>query len=62
MKIEEVLDHPWIIGTDINIKELRRKSNENSDAIMKFVAYSNVDLDKIKENSPRAAENSIFMA
>ena len=42
--IQEVLDHPWIVGNDINIKELRRKSNENSDKIMQFMAYSNVDL------------------
>ncbi len=62
MKIEEVLEHPWIVGSDINIIQLRRKSNENADEIMKFVAYSNVDLDKIKENSPKAAQSSMFMA
>lgn len=47
MTIEEVLDHPWIIGDDVNIRDLRRKSSEGGDKIMQFVAYSNVDLQKI---------------
>ena len=59
--IEEVLDHPWIIGNDVNIRELRRKSNDMGDKVMQFVAYSNVDMQKIQENSPRAAENATFM-
>lgn len=42
--IQEVLDHPWIVGDDVNIRDLRRKSNENADKIMQFVAYSNTDL------------------
>lgn len=56
------MDHPWIIGNDVNIRDLRRKSNENADKIMQFMAYSNVDMQKIQENSPRAAENSTFIS
>jgi len=29
---------------------------------MQFMAYSNVDMQKIQENSPRAAENSTFIS
>lgn len=37
---------------------LRRKSADMHDQVMEFVAYSNVTIEKIKENSPRAAERS----
>jgi serine/threonine protein kinase len=45
IKIKDVLDHPWIIGDDKKIMELRRKSNECDDEVLKFVAYSNTDTD-----------------
>jgi len=31
-----------------------------NDQVMQFVAYSNVNIEKVKENSPRAAEKSGF--
>lgn len=31
-----------------------------NDAVLQFVAYSNVNIDKVKENSPRAAERGGF--
>ena len=34
IKIEEVLDHPWIIGKDENIRMLRRKSNDLGDKVL----------------------------
>ncbi len=37
---------------------LRRKSADMEDQVMEFVAYSNVTVEKVKENSPRAAEKS----
>lgn len=43
IKIDDVLDHPWIIGDDKKIMDLRRKSQDNNDAVLKFVAYSNTD-------------------
>jgi hypothetical protein len=30
------------------------------DKVMEFVAYSNVNLEKVRENSPRAAEREGF--
>lgn len=58
--IKTVLDHKWITGQDQAIRELRRKSQDANDQVMQFVAYSNVNIEKVKENSPRAAEKSGF--
>ena len=51
-KIEEVLDHPWIVGGDQSIRALRRKSADLGNTVLKFVAYSNVDVEKIRASSP----------
>jgi serine/threonine protein kinase len=56
IKIKDVLDHKWITNDDLSIKELRRKSQETENKVMEFVAYSNVNVEKVRENSPRAAE------
>lgn len=53
--ITEVLEHPWIVGDDKKIMELRRKSNENHDDVLKFVAYSNTDTHAIQVHSPKQA-------
>lgn len=29
-----------------------------ADKVMEFVAYSNISVDKVRENSPRSAENA----
>lgn len=31
-----------------------------NDAVLQFVAYSNINVEKVKENSPRAAERGGF--
>jgi len=51
-----VLDHKWITNEDVTIQELRKKSQDTEDKVMEFVAYSNVNVQKVQENSPRAAE------
>lgn len=56
IEIKEVLDHKWITNDDVSIKELRKKSQDTENKVMEFVAYSNVNLEKVRENSPRAAE------
>ena len=56
IKIKDVLDHKWITNDDVSIKELRKKSQDTENKVMEFVAYSNVNVEKVKENSPRAAE------
>lgn len=45
--IKEVLDHKWIIGQDTQIRELRRKSADMNDKVAQFIAYSNVNIEKI---------------
>ena len=45
--IKEALDHPWITGGDVDIRNLRRKSGEFGDKLMQFVAYSHTDMNKI---------------
>jgi serine/threonine protein kinase len=44
LSVGEVLDHPWIIGGDVPMMELRRKSFESKDEVLQFVAYSNTSL------------------
>ena len=55
INIKQALDHKWVTMQDQEIRELRRKSQDMNDAVLQFVAYSNVNVDKVKENSPRAA-------
>lgn len=55
IKIDDVLDHPWIIGDDKKIMDLRRKSQDNNDAVLKFVAYSNTDCAQVQIHSPKQA-------
>lgn len=58
MRIKDVLEHSWITNYDKDIKELRKKSQDMADKVMEFVAYSNISVDKVRENSPRSAENA----
>ena len=58
MKIDEVLDHPWILGDDKKIQMLRRKSADMGDKVLQFVAYSNTNMEAIRQNSPKAAQAS----
>lgn len=55
IKIDQVLEHPWILGNDENMTMLRRKSADLGDKVLQFVAYSNTDLDGIQRNSPKGA-------
>ena len=57
MKIDEVLEHPWILGQDSTISALRRKSSDMGNTVLKFVAYSNVNINRIRENSPDAGHS-----
>jgi len=54
MKIDAVLDDPWILGNDQNIRMLRRKSADMGDKVLQFVAYSNTDMENIQRNSPKS--------
>lgn len=47
MKIDQVLEHPWILGNDQNIRMLRRKSTDMGDRVLQFVAYSNTNMARI---------------
>ena len=52
MKIEQVLEHPWIVGKDSRMARIRRKSADMGNKILKFVTYSNMNMEKIREHSP----------
>ena len=47
IKIDQVLEHPWILGDDHNITNLRRKSADMGDKVLQFVVYSNTNMDRI---------------
>jgi serine/threonine protein kinase len=44
LEVSDVLDHPWIVGEDSQIKQLRRKSFDDKDQVLQFVAYSNPNI------------------
>ena len=47
IKIDQVLEHPWILGDDHNITNLRRKSADMGDKVLQFVVYSNTNMERI---------------
>jgi len=49
-----VLEHPWIAKINKKITDLRRKSSDEGDKILQFMAYTNTDINKVKQNSPRS--------
>ena len=49
-----MLEHPWILNNDQNMKMLRRKSADMGDKVMQFVAFSNMNMERIERNSPKA--------
>lgn len=60
MTVDEVLDHPWIVGGDKEIMGLRRKSNEANDDVLKFVAYSNTGIGAVMQHSPKQATKQLI--
>lgn len=48
ISLEHVLEHPWIAKNNKKITELRRKSSDDGDKLLQFVAYSNTDINAIK--------------
>ena len=61
MKIEQVLEHPWILNNDQPMTMLRRKSADMGDKVMQFVAYSNTNMATIQRNSPKAVASTQHM-
>lgn len=59
--IDKVLEHPWITESNKSIRELRRKSSDCGDKLMKFITYSNTNFEQIRQNSPSAAEKLVSM-
>ena len=47
IKIDQVLEHPWILGDDHSITSLRRKSADMGDKVLQFVVYSNTNMERI---------------
>ena len=53
ISLEHVLEHPWIAKINKKITDLRRKSSDEGDKILQFMAYTSTDINKIQENSPK---------
>lgn len=51
--LEHVLEHPWIAKINKKITDLRRKSSDEGDKILQFMAYTNTDVSKIEQHSPK---------
>lgn len=52
ISLEHVLEHPWIAKINKKITDLRRKSSDEGDKILQFLAYSNTDPNKVEQHSP----------
>lgn len=52
IKLEKVLEHPWIAKVNQKIFELRRKSSDEGDRLMQFMAYTNTDVNNLRRHSP----------
>ncbi len=46
MTLPEVLEHPWIMKGSQNLLKLRRKSSDEGNKLMQFLAYSNTEVHK----------------
>ena len=55
MKLQELLEHPWITKKGDKILELRRKSSDQGDRLLQFMAYTNIDADSIRQHSPKGS-------
>lgn len=53
ISLEHVLEHPWIAKINKKITDIRRKSSDEGDKLLQFVAYSNTDINIIQQSSPR---------
>lgn len=52
IKLEQVLEHPWIANKHQKIFELRRKSSDEGDRLLQFMAYTNTDVNNMRHHSP----------
>ena len=41
--IKDTLDHPWFVGANSAISEMRQNAMQGNNEMMKFISYSNVD-------------------
>jgi serine/threonine protein kinase len=49
--IKDALDHPWMHSADTAISQLRRKSIDTGDKLLQFVAYSQHNMNSIKDST-----------
>lgn len=60
LNITEALVHPWIVGNDQKIKQIRRKSVDSQDKVMQFVAFTSNNMQQIDKHSPKSDGGSQF--
>jgi hypothetical protein len=52
--IKDALDHPWFVGANETISEMRKDAASQGDEMMKFISYSNHDANLAVEAGKRS--------
>ena len=51
ISMQDALDHPWFVGNNKAISKLRKEAIDEGNEMLKFISYSNVDPEAVKEAS-----------
>jgi hypothetical protein len=54
LAIKDALDHPWFVGANEKIAEMRKDAASTNNEIMKFISYSNHDANQAAEVGKRS--------
>ena len=54
MNIKDALDHPWFVGANSQISQIRKEADSEGNEMMKFISYSNVDPNLVEEASKKS--------
>jgi serine/threonine protein kinase len=58
LTIKDTLDHPWFLKNNTEIQEMRKSANSGDDDVMKFITYSNADVNLAKESAKKSHGDS----
>ena len=54
ISMQDTLDHPWFVGANSAISKMRKEAIDDGNEMLKFISYSNVDPNLVKEASKRS--------
>lgn len=54
LTIKDTLDHPWFVQNNAEIQAMRKSANSGDDDVMKFITYSNANVDLAKESAKKS--------